>query len=55
MPRLKNELPLNSFSSRQNFELIFRDAQFIRMSMTKNQSLTENVNEFLQEQSKNFT
>ena len=53
MPCLKKELPFNSISS-QHFEKIFRDAPIVPLSLTKNQSFTENVNEFLQKQSKNL-
>ena len=50
---LKKELPFPSISS-QHFEKIFRDAPIVSLSLTKNQSFTENVNEFLQEQSKSL-
>ena len=53
MPCLKKELPFNSISS-QHFEKIFRDAQIVPLFLTGNQSFTENVNEFLQDQSKNL-
>ena len=53
MPCLKKELPFNSISS-QHFEKIFRDAPIVPLSLTKNQGFTENVNDFLQEQSKNL-
>ena len=51
MPCLKKELAFNSISS-QHFDKIFRDAPIISLSFTENQSFTENVNKFLQEQSK---
>ena len=51
MPCLKKELAFNSISS-QHFDKIFRDAPIISLSFTKKQSFTENVNKFLQEQSK---
>ena len=53
MPCLKKELPFNSISS-QHFEKIFRDAPIVSLSLTKNQGFTENVNDFLQDQSKNL-
>ena len=53
MPCLKKELPFNSISS-QHSEKIFRHAQIVPLSLTENQSFTENVNEFLQDQSKNL-
>ena len=34
--------------------MIFRDATMVPLPLTKNQSFTENVNEFLQEQSKSL-
>ena len=43
---LKKELPFNSASS-QHFEKIFRDAPIAPLPSTKNQSFTENVNDFL--------
>ena len=51
MTCLKKELPFNSISS-QHFEKIFRDAPIVPLSLTKNQCFTENVKQFLQEQSK---
>ena len=51
MTCLKKELPFNSISS-QHFEKIFRDAPIVPLSLTKNQRFTENVKQFLQEQSK---
>ena len=53
MPCLKKELPFNSIPSK-HFEKIFRDAPIAPLSLTKNQSFIENVNEFLQDQSKNL-
>ena len=53
MPCLKKELPFNSISS-QHFGKISRGAPIVPLSLTKNQSFTENVNEFLQEQSKSL-
>ena len=53
MSCLKKELPFNSISS-QYFEKIVRDASIVPLSLAKNQSFTENINEFLQDLSKNL-
>ena len=47
------ELPFNSISSK-HFEEIIRDALIVPLSLTKNQSFAENVNEFLQHQFENL-
>ena len=49
----KIKLPSNSFYS-QHFKNILKDAPIVPLFLTKNQSFTENVNEFLQEQSKDL-
>ena len=50
---LEKRTSFNSVPS-QHFEKIFRDAPIALLSLTKNQSFTENVNKFLQEKSKNL-
>ena len=49
----KIKRPSNSFYS-QHFKNILKDAPIVPLFLTKNQSFTENVNEFLQEQSKDL-
>ena len=57
-PVLRNQLVLHAILKKRTFLQfylqIFRDAPIAPLSLTKNQSFVDNVNKFLQEQSKNI-